>query len=661
MDLVAHVRPERAVAPPDRVVQLGGGRAVVDEQEEPARERPRPSRDPARRGRGRSRRSGRRRVRCLRPPGARRAPGSSGRSRPRVSASSASRSTATSGSASPRRRTRWTGSASSTSFATTTPSNGAVARGGAIDGVAVPGVAERGRRTRRRDARPPRPADTGWPPGTPGSSMASRIASASAPVPAPCSRMTNVVGSVQSVPDLAQPGRQRGPEDRVQLRRRQEVAAAAGPRVGGAVVAAVGVVQGEVHEPREGHRAGGADLVADPGDEAASSPTSARSVGGSRRRPARIVAHAPQRQAQPRPDQRVAAEDDGDGRRRPRPASGRAATGRRCGRGAAGRRRSGPRRPASRARPRPGDGQAARVCPRSPPRRVGRGGRPANPGPSRSSRAPRTLAGGRWPGTLVRRPRSSTRARVRGRAGAREPGQGAPARSARSTTSSARGSATTALMAASRASTVARSRGGDRPAHRPPSRTRSSGPSISTPRRHRRARSLDLVAGSLRRASAAARCRWSGRAASRARPGPGRWPRYRPSSGCWQGRRGRRRPPQPRTDGDPRPSAAGPRPNPGRRARPPRCRGRRRAGAPRTGGRRADRTGPRTPAAPARGEALPMDLGEACPGGGHGTDEGPASGPGSGWRMTTWTSFTTAGAARAAVSTTVPSGPRSTR
>ena len=55
----------------------------------------------------------------------------------------------------------------------------------------------------------------------------------------------------------------------MELRRRDEVAFPAGSGVGAAVVAAVGVVERELHEPGEGYRAGPPDLVADPVQERA--------------------------------------------------------------------------------------------------------------------------------------------------------------------------------------------------------------------------------------------------------------------------------------------------------------------------------------------------------------------------------------------------------
>src|SRR4029079_16589743 len=52
-------------------------------------------------------------------------------------------------------------------------------------------------------------------------------------------------------------------EDRVSLRRGQKIAGSAGSRDRRPVVAAFRIVEGDLHEPRERHRAVLADLVAD--------------------------------------------------------------------------------------------------------------------------------------------------------------------------------------------------------------------------------------------------------------------------------------------------------------------------------------------------------------------------------------------------------------
>ena len=87
------------------------------------------------------------------------------------------------------------------------------------------------------------------------------------PVPAPYSRSTNGSGLSSSIPGVGDRTRQRRPEDRVRLRRGQEVTVATRTRGLGPVVAAIRVVQRQVHEPGEGDRAVAFDLVADPRHE----------------------------------------------------------------------------------------------------------------------------------------------------------------------------------------------------------------------------------------------------------------------------------------------------------------------------------------------------------------------------------------------------------
>ena len=121
---------------------------------------------------------------------------------------------------------------------------------------------------------------------------------------------------------------------------------------------------------------------------------------------------------------------------------------------AAGPRRTGPRRRASAARRRRGDGRGGPGCRRGPRRPARPGGAPSDPGPSRSSSAPRT--GGRRPLT------GGTR-RAAGRAPRRAPGSGTPGeRSSQAsvaadvrpaTRSSAFGSRATARTAARRSRT----------------------------------------------------------------------------------------------------------------------------------------------------------------------------------------------------------------
>ena len=198
-----------------------------------------------------------------------------------------------------------------------------------------------------------------------------------------------------------------------------------GRALGRPVVAAVRVVQRERHEPDERHRP-----VA-PGSRsrmrstsAASSPTASRSGPGSRRSSMRGstvsgLVRAPGA-APARPACGRRARSGSAHRGRPRSAS--AATGRRCARRGGDRspqrsssggqpRSSAPSRWASRTRLSMTAASASRArC------------RPSDAGPSRSSSSPRTDAGGRWPGTTVRRPRSSTRTRVRDAGRRLEPG-----------------------------------------------------------------------------------------------------------------------------------------------------------------------------------------------------------------------------------------------
>ncbi len=114
---------------------------------------------------------------------------------------------------------------------------------------------------------------------------------------------------------------------------------------------------------------------------------------------------------------------------------------------------------------------------------------PSDPGPSASRSAPRTEAAGRWPGLGRAQPSFlDERARARGRP-ALEPGEGRGGQPAgddefraavrRHATDRDRAPSGRAACRCPRA----------RPATRPPSRTRSSGPSISIPRRDRRRRS----------------------------------------------------------------------------------------------------------------------------------------------------------------------------
>ena len=376
---------------------------------------------------------------------------------------------------------------------------------------------------------------------------------------------------------------------------------------------------------------------------AASSPTSLRSVGGSRRSPGRMssITTASSRR---RPS----------ARRRPGPTSvcppsrtgiGASAAARvsACSHGSSIR--SWSRR--SEAWRSSADGQR----PSSAPRRWARSTRlsmmaasprcarcsPSDDGPSRSSRAPSTLAAGRWPGWLVRIPRSSMMARVRA-APDRSSHASAPGEVRPATTTSAAPSATTPRIA-DEPRLDALAFGGGQPA----------GPSIAEEHEVERPVDVDAQPPSLAkvddrhardlvepaRQHVVARADPGGR---RGRRGRGRWPRCRPSSGCSRARPvDPRRRPRRRIDGLPR-SGAGPRPSPGRRARPIR---RHRAG-PGAGRRRAcrpgDRRAPGRAQRPRRGTRL-----DAVPRGRPGRR--PRHGravrrrvPASGWRIATDTS-----------------------
>ena len=247
-----------------------------------------------------------------------------------------------------------------------------------------------------------------------------------------------------------------------------------------------------------------------------------------------------------------------------------------------------------------GDGRAGRACRRWRRRRAGRGGRPAT-----RARPVQQGARARWP--AVAGPAGSCAGRAPRRAHACAPlrraraRRGSPGDVRPATRTSARGSATTARTAASRASTGARSVGADRARPSTAEQDEVERPvdvdargAIDGAGRRRRSRHA-------RRASAAARCRWAGRAASPARRGRGRSPRCRRSSGCWRGRRGRRAAAAATNARRSAPVSSGTAPEP--RTTSPPCRavqGERPVAAPRTGGRRADRTGYGRCAAPAR-------------------------------------------------------------
>ena len=160
---------------------------------------------------------------------------------------------------------------------------------------------------------------------------------------------------------------------------------------------------------------------------------------------------------------------------------------------AAGPMRSGPRRRASGSRRRRAGGRGAPGCRRSPRRDSCARWLPSDPGPSRSISAPRTEAGGRWPATL--RPQAALfdqRAGPRRRR-ALQPGERGRGRSAGDEELGRRVARHGADGRQAFAHT-GRVDGGGPVAGRsdpaaPPIRTRSSGPSMSMPSRHRRRRS----------------------------------------------------------------------------------------------------------------------------------------------------------------------------
>ncbi len=139
----------------------------------------------------------------------------------------------------------------------------------------------------------------------------------------PRARGAERIRAPEPVPRIGHGARQRGPEDRVGLGRGQEVTFAAGSSGFGTVVAAVRVVEREVHEAGEGHRAVAGDLLVDPGHETGiladglevrcRVATEAR--GHLHRRVARLSADD---QPDTRPDEGVPAEQDRDRRRRRR-------------------------------------------------------------------------------------------------------------------------------------------------------------------------------------------------------------------------------------------------------------------------------------------------------------------------------------------------------
>ena len=108
------------------------------------------------------------------------------------------------------------------------------------------------------------------------------MASASVPVPGAVFAKDERGGPAQPSPRIGDEPGERTAEDRMGLGRGEEVAFAAWSGYGTAVVAAVGVVQGEGHEPRERHRTVSLDLGPHARDEGSSSPHRIARSGGDR-------------------------------------------------------------------------------------------------------------------------------------------------------------------------------------------------------------------------------------------------------------------------------------------------------------------------------------------------------------------------------------------
>ena len=311
------------------------------------------------------------------------------------------------------------------------------------------------------------------------------------------------VRTLQALPGLHDGPGEHLAEDRMKLRGGQEVAAATGPGIARPVVAAVGVVQRELHEPRERHRPAAPDLVADPLHERGIL-ADVREVGrpvapelGSQVRHgadatcALVIAvrRASEGEAQARPDQRVAAEHDRDRRIH---------RGRRQGAqpgvldaslSGADRMRTGPPPPASRPRPRRTDVRAAPACRRSAasPSRARclaeRLGTIAVEQRAEHGRS-RSLVGAAGPQAALLDECPGPR-----RGACLQPGEVAPRTPVPSRPARSAGSATTDPTASMIARTRAVSAPWSHDRHRPPSSTRSSGPSMSIPSRVRPRRS----------------------------------------------------------------------------------------------------------------------------------------------------------------------------
>ena len=399
-------------------VELGRRVAVVDEQELAALERAPRARDPVVDARGRSRPAGRARARCPPPPAVRRARAStvdrarSSNRRPRPRASRTARGA--------RHRappsTRWTGRASSSSLARIAPGAGSSSSGSRWPSSRPRRAARRARRAGPARRRPPgrrshRAA------ASPTRRRPSRMPAASAPEPAPCSRTTKRAGrSIAAQTDsrcraTAQPkiGWPSGAVRKSPWR--------PGPVAPSGVVPRLRVVQRELHEPGERHRARRRGSrramrrdqarVALGQWRAGSSSSTLRSPSTiGRRGAARPSGHAgdPQREPEPRPDEAVPAERDRDLRAPRRAGSAAGATGRGRGRRAGGPRRTGPRRSAMPPRPGRVGGPAGRgVDDRRRRRAVRRASRsPSVPHGRGGARAPRRAAAASPPPSVGR-------------------------------------------------------------------------------------------------------------------------------------------------------------------------------------------------------------------------------------------------------------------
>ena len=221
VDAVAQVGPERAVATPDRVVELGRGMAVVDQEKDAAIEAGRRSRDPAvereadlgalavdeRRRRSASRRAARAGV-----VGSVSTSTNAPSSQPTATSRRAPAALRRRGGSAGRRGPRWRGRGrrSARSDARRSSSEGARVSGGREprrDRLETASARPRSGRSAGRGRGPDARA-----PGRRGSRAPS------VPVPAPYSRSTNGSGPAEPVPRVGDRPGESGPEDRVRLR-----------------------------------------------------------------------------------------------------------------------------------------------------------------------------------------------------------------------------------------------------------------------------------------------------------------------------------------------------------------------------------------------------------------------------------------------------------